>query len=481
MGECIFLGRAPWIFFDASSQSEWRGEVYAVRSDLVGTMAPVLITVDRAGWFPAGFRGFLWAPDGTMAVVPAVNGSFASDAFLWRPGRGLPDPAVPLVEDEPRADFQALSWSPSSRALAYVRHDGRLDFIEISPVGELVRSKIDTAERVIDVWVKNDNELVYTTLDFMTSLATLVLATRSDGTWSTYPLGSTTSFDRYHSPDLTFVDFITRNQMTGLSTYWVVETKNGSEPIAVTDPAQDVGISWSPDGSQFIVAATDATNATALHAGPVSNLSSPPLLKQDLGLRATRADSERGWAPDSSRAALFQKGTFDRQLAMYEVGQGEQWHPLPRQGCESHVWSPNSKLLAIHTRSAADAKPTLTLVESPGYALRDIATAPLEAATSVDWGVPRFSADSGFLVYQVVAKKFYIDLRSGLEAAADPIELPGGIDGRHSFSTSGAGLVYVKDDKDCVYLNLSSKTPSTAIRVNDMGAVQDCGFQPLLP
>ncbi len=199
-----------------------------------------------------------------------------------------------------------------------------------------------------------------------------------------------------------------------------------------------------------MLATTDKTTfKTTVSGGALSSISAPPLLKQALTITASMAlgiTVQGPWAPDSSRAAVFQDGAFGKQLVMFEPGAAEQWHALTEtqalQGDLAPQWSPDSKTLALPTRVSASSDLVLTLVAAPGYAKRDLATVP----SAGGYYPGPFSAGGEFFVYAktsgagAATDGYWVDLRQGAAQAPEPIAIPGAL-GNRDFASHGLDFV----------------------------------------
>ncbi len=486
---CVFATKAPWIVYTADANKKGVYEVYGVKVDLLGAMTPVKLTPElAAGWSAYGAR--TWSPDGTGAIITTTELATSKlESYLVRFGDGLPDAAVQLTKGMPASKISNVAWSPSGKSLMVQREDG-LHVADVSATGTVTQSRVspDGYDQVTG-WIKNDNEVVYVARSATTTKLSAALAVRNGGAWTRHPLVAdlgtlglvNASSDR---GTLAYVTVDAQN----LRTFWTVETIEGTLPTKIAGPALDVSLYPSPDASHFVLATTDkVTFKTTAFGGPIASVSTPPVLKQDLMIGASSAlgiTFEGPWAPDSSRAALFQGGAFGKQLVMYEPGAAEAWHALAEtqalQGDLAPLWSPDSKALALPTRVSASSNVVLKLIGSPGYAKRDIDTVP-----SADGYSPGpFSAGGEFFVYAkstngaAATDGYYVDLRKGVAQAPGPIAIPGALGGR-DFASHGTDFVYIRDGLNCFYIDFSGQAAKDPVLVNAAGIVTSCSFQKL--
>jgi len=482
---CVFKSAAPWIVYAADADTVGVNDVYGVKVDLLGTMKPVKLSPTlAAGWSVYGTVQ-TWSPDGTGAIITTTDmGAAHVESYLVRFGDGLPAAAVQLTKGMPASTFSVVEWSPTGKSLSIERSDG-LHVVDIAATGEITQARVspDGYDQVKG-WLKNDNEAVYIGRSALTTTTSVALAVRNGGGWTRHPLvadiGGSPSYVT-PSPDRSLLGYVIINPQTG-ATVWTLETTEGSSPTHVAGPALDVALFPAPDLGQYILATTDKTSfKTTVFGGPLSTLSAPPILKQNLTINATTSLgllTNGPWAPDSSRAAVFQDGTYGKQLVMYEPGATEKWLALPEtqavSGGDASVWAPNSKTLAMTTRTSATSAVQLTLIAVPGYAKRDVDLVPFPGG----FAPGPFSPDSGLFVYTKGTAGYYIDLSKGVAAAPDPIAIPGAM-GNREFATTGTDFVYIRGSEACFYVDFSGGIAAEPVRVNDAGTVTFCGFQKL--
>ena len=487
---CVFSSAAPWIIFTSDDETTGVLEAFGVKADLVGQMDPIKVSPALdAGWRASHVPA--WSPDGSAFVLITSNqANTQTKAYLIRLGDGLPAVPVELTDGMSASKITVVSWSPGGGLLAITRDDG-LHAIDISDVGSVTHARVSTdSYDQINGWAKSDAELVYTARNIATTKSAITLAVRNGNAWTLHPLVSgLTMLGSVASRDRSVIAYSVDNG-SNLRTLWTLEAVMGSRPVHIVGPARDLAFYPSPDLSKYLMATTADVQANSdVFGGVISTLSAPPSVKADVLLFASDilgATFEGPWSPDSSRAAIFQKGTlsqFARQLVMYQPGAAEPWQVYPEQQASRNdgepVWSPSSELMALPTRTAAASSVTLTLVASPTSKL-DLDTVPSAGRFRVEG----FSAAGEYMAYYkssdgVTQDGAYVDLRQGLANAGPAVPLPGvgsisGID----LATTTLDLVYVRGSK-CHYLDLSGDDAAAPAPVNRNGSVNRCIFQRL--
>ncbi len=488
---CLFASKAPWIVYTADADKKGVSEVYGVKVDLLGTMAAVKLSPTlAAGW--SSYAPRMWSPDGSGTIITTNELATSKfESYLVRFGEGLPDAAIQLTKGMPASKLSNPAWSPSGKSLAILREDA-LYVVDVAANGTVTQSRVSPeGYDQVTGWIKNDNEVVYVARSATTTKTSAALAVRNGGGWTRHPLVAdmgvvglvAASTDR---GTLAYISVDAQN----LRTFWTVETTDGSLPTKINAvPAVDVAFYPSPNTTRFVLATTEkVTFKTTVFGGPLASVSAPgPGLKQGLNIFASSAlgiTVEGPWAPDSSRAAVFQDGTFGKQLAIYEPGATEEWHALAEtqalQGDLAPLWSPDSKTLALQTRVSASSNVVLKLIASPGYAKRDLDSVP----SAGGYFVGPFSAGGEFFVYSKTTaagpatEGYYVDLRKGAAQAPDPVAIPGIIGGR-DFANHGTDFVYIRDAQNCFYIDFGGQAAQEPVQVNAAGTVTSCSFQKL--
>jgi len=409
---CVTKSTAPWIVYLGNEEPSVY-LLFAVKSDLVGAMKPVALGPPISRNQEIANIG-PWSPDGKSLLVeagePALYGPKNPVTYLIHFGDGLPDPAIELQCPEAK-------WLPSSKKVYCFDNDHQLQ-IEDPDQGTLEL----TGANVLSWWFKSDDEIVFIPLEqkFTADVALLV---RENGEWltKTIALDITVGESARLSPDRSVLFYGDGGEL------WSVETKPDSTPQKLATGGQSA-LTFSPDGTRFLLA-TDTSQGTSVFDGPVGTLASPPLLRQ-VGLDAYSVLGYRFpdgvWAPDSSRAALFQDLSVGvKQLVLDEPGAADPWQPIsvPQViGGPQPLWSPDSKELAIVSSAGDDADRILSLVGADGSRHH------LVTGTSKAEFHPEFSARGEFLAYSAKNnpdKLYYVDLRQGLQSSLKSIYLPG--------------------------------------------------------
>jgi hypothetical protein len=476
---CVFEGAAPWILYTADADTAGVTELYGVKSDLLGTMAPVKLNATLDAGFEL-YAGLVWSPDGTAAVYTTANaGATKLESYLVRFGDGLPEAAVQLTKGMSASKLSTAYWSPSGTALMIARDDGP-HVVDLADDGTVTQTRIgaDGYDQYV-AFLKNDNEVGYFARNVITTKISANLAVRSGNAWTKHTLVADigTPFGLTASADRSTLAYITGDAQN-LRTLSTLEATEGATPTKIAGPALDIASYASPDVTHYVLATTDkVSNETTVFGGIASTLPAPPIVKQHLKIFASVAlgsTFEGPWAPDSSRAAVFQDVAIGKQLVMYEPGAASAWQTVgvnqAQQNDGTPKWSPDSKILALPSRTTAVSVLALTLVESPGYSKRDFDTSANGFFTGP------FSAGGELFVYSKGTAGYYIDLRKGLTEAPDPIAIPGAM-GSRDFAGQGTDFVYVRGAENCFYMDLAAD--NDPVQVNEAGTVSFCGFQKL--
>ena len=132
---------------------------------------------------------------------------------------------------------------------------------------------------------------------------------------------------------------------------FIIATDGGAQ-TAVSDPADDVVMGWSPDGRHLLFA-SDRNERVGLWALPMANgkpLGAPPtLVKPDIG-----STESQGLTASGTLFVLKDSGTVNFQVAPIDLERGLQAGPAVAQvfRSESPAWSPDGRQLAYMARSA---------------------------------------------------------------------------------------------------------------------------------
>jgi hypothetical protein len=483
---CVFSSAAPWILFTADRETVEVLEAWGVKSDLLGQMEPVKLSpVLEAGWLASSFSA--WSPDGSAVVLVTTNeAKTQAKSYLLRFGAALPEAPVELTEGMSPSSMNELSWSSTGKTIALVRDDG-MHVVDVSDPAMVTAARLTTdGYDQPGGWMKSDTEAVHVARNAISLKSTITLAVREGSAWATHPLVSNLALVAMApSPDRGLLWYVTEDAPNQRS-LWSLEAAEGSQPLKVAGPARALSMYLSPDMSRYLLATTlDAAPDSDVFGGPLNTLSAPPGIKQGVALFAPDiiGTGFRGpWAPDSSRAAIFQAGPFGRQLVMYEPDAAEPWQPLPHyQAGRSDgepVWSPSSDLIALPTRTTANALRQLRVVGIAGdeFPIDSVSNEGFIAAIA-------FSAGGEFMVYRrsddlVAYQGVLVDLRPKLDDMSSLSLLDDGSFLGASFATTTLELIYVHDSV-CSYIDLSGATPSAPVQVSDSGAVATCQFQPL--
>lgn len=485
---CVFKGNAPWILYAVDAETKGVNELYGVKSDLVGTMQPVKLSPALAAGWAVADGAPIWSPDGTAAVINTTNQQLKKvDSYLLRFGERLPEKAILLTEGMSASTVSTAQWSASGNSLVLQRDDG-VHWLRVAEDGKVTQELASGTYIASPAWIKNDSEVVFYGKNIVPSKLGFYLAERGASSWSQKLIAEvpSTNFATL-TPDGSLLGYLIVDMVSFAQTLWVVETTAGAKPAKIAGPAASMIFTSAPDGSQFLLAVTNGgTGKTAVNGGARADLFALPALKTGLSLVVNDIFPlfpATPWAPDSSRAWGFQDDPIGKQLAIFQPKQDEKWHPLSLKQLKTDpypVWSPDSSVLALPTKTAADSPIGLTLISSAAYESRDL-------DQTVNGGFIKmlgFSAGSEFFAYAKgtggpATNGFYIDLRQGLAKAPAPLPIQDPIQGLQ-FASHGTGALYARAGKnDCFYIDFASATPDTASAVNEGKPVASCSFQKL--
>ncbi|HVY26971.1 MAG TPA: hypothetical protein VHB79_10480 [Polyangiaceae bacterium] len=486
---CVFPSAAPWIVYAADADTSGVVEAYGVKSDLLDTMKPVKLSPQLAsGWQVTAIGN--WSPDGSAAIITVSNTQLKHvDSYLIRFDDKLPTAAIFLTEGMSASAQSGVTWSASGKTLVIRRDDG-VHALSVASDGSVTQSLATSSSYAVDdAWIKNDDELLFYGKNIPSSKVGFYLATRGPSSWSQKLIAEVPSVAVANpTPDGALLGYLTIDQSNYQQTVWVVETMAASQPQKLAGPASDMVFSASADASQLLLAVTNgATGKTNVSGGTRAQLLALPSVKTGVVLAARDVipySPGTPWSPDSSRAWAFQESAVGKQLVIYQPSEAEKWHPLPSHQLKTDanpIWSPDSTVLALPTKTAADSAISLTLVSSPDYVAKDV-------DQTVSAGFIKmlgFSAGREFFAYAKgtggpATDGYYLDLRNGVAKAPAPLPIDDPVDSLRFASTGTAALYSRAGKKDCNYIDFGASVPDSVSSVNDGKPVVVCSFQPLL-
>jgi hypothetical protein len=486
---CVFKTDAPWILYTVDAETKGINELYGLKSDLVGTMLPVKLSPAlAAGWVVAD-NFPVWSADGTTAVVNTTNKQLKKvDSYLLRFTDRLPEKPILLTEGMSASTVSTAQWSASGKSLLLQRDDG-VHWLQVAEDGKVSQELASgTGYTASPAWIKNDTAVVFFGKNIVSSKSGFYLAERGAASWSQKliaELPSVTSASL--TADGSLLGYLVVDMVSYAQTLSVVETTAGAKPAKLAGPATNTSFNAAPDTTQFLLGVTNgATGKTNLSGGGRADLFALPVLKAGLSLGVGDISPlfpHTPWAYDSSAAWAFQDDPIGKQLVLFQPKADEKWHPLPLKQMKTDpfpVWSPDSSVLALPSKTAADSPIDLSLVSTITYESRNL-------DQTVNGGFIKmfgFSSGSELFAYAKgtggpATNGYYIDLRKGLAKAPAPLPIQDPIESLQ-FATRGTGALYARAGKtDCFYVDLASATPDTALAVYEGKPVASCFFQKL--
>jgi dipeptidyl aminopeptidase/acylaminoacyl peptidase len=411
-------------------------------------------------------------------------------SYLLRFVDGLPQQPLLLTGGLSASKLSKAVWSPSGKTLGITRDDGFF-LIDIDAKDQVTQTELDTkTQDTVYAWFKSDTDIVFAARNVVSQKFTIALAHDSGADWVVEPIvvdvAATTFFA---ASDASLVSYIVPDVANMQATAWSVETVKGATPIKIVGPLVDFAVQASLDGKSFTMATTAKSGGVStVFAGPMTMLSTPPVLKSNLALQASNILPRTlgsGWANDAKHAAIFQPAGSGRQLVLYEPGAAQTWNPLAVQQVAGPgpigdpAWSPDNKVLALLQQPALDASAELMLVSTETHTVRSL----VQTAKGGHVFTGKYSAGGEFLSYQKSDQPSpttfaggLVDLRQGL-AKATTVPLDGTVS-YQGFAAHSLDFVY-GDAGGCYYIDLSGTDPGKRVRVNGAGDATTCSFQVL--
>lgn len=487
---CVFPSKAPWIVYAAEADTAGVTEAYGIKSDLLGTMTPVKLSAKLAsGWQVTAISN--WSPDGSAAIITTSNAQLKLvDSYLVRFADEPPKAPLFLTEGMSASSQSSVKWSSSGKTLMIRRDDG-IHALEVADDGKITQALASGSNYAVsDAWIKNDDELLFYGKNILSTKFGFYVAARGPSSWSQKLIAEVAgAVGAGPTPDGGLLAYLVIDAQNSLQSLWAVESAAGSTPHKVAGPANTILFSPSSDTSQLLVASTNnSTGQTSITGGPLAQLLALPSVKAGLLLPANDVlplYPATPWALDSSRAWAFQDSAVGKQLVVYQANEsgGAKWHPLAlhQLTTDPHpIWSPDSKVLALPTKTAVDSAMSLTLVTSPDYVSKDVD----QTVNGGYFSVFGFSAGTEFFAYAkgtggAYTNGFYLDLRAGVAKAPKPVPIDDPIDSLR-FGSSGTAALYARAGKeDCNFIDFGAAVPDAVSPVNDGKPVATCGFQQL--
>lgn len=486
---CVFSSAAPWIVYVADDETSGLAEAFAVKSDLLGQMEPVKISAELdAGWEVDGVGP--WSPDGS-AVVLGVHSQAEQSyrAYAVRFADKLPEPAILLTDGMAASRSQGVSWSPSGQSLLVTR-DGGLYAVRFAPAEAVSHARVTPGGfSAVSGVLRDDQQVVWVGQRDATQKWQIARALDQGQGWVQDVLVTEQPLEGARLvPNTNLAFYVT---LEGSDRYlYSLETSTAAKPTQLAGPVASVALAGSPDFSYVMVAVSlDGARDTALYAGPVGSAAPLSLLKDHIPLLPNEVISPNGssFSSDGSIASLFQAGSKAglRQLVLFDRSSSQPWMALPApQGLNDGgaLWSPDSTLVALSTRTYLDSYHKLAIVSLPDQVVHELATITRD---ELPWDLARFSGDSQLFFYVYgppeARRGAYIDLRSGIDAAVVRGDL-GAIFQSWSLPAHGTDALFVagpEAQRDCFYLDLSAEGAAEPVRVNGAGTTYACGFQQL--
>jgi hypothetical protein len=258
---CVFTDTSPWVVYQADDDTPAVAEMYAVKRDLIGQMAPIKLNATlEEGW--QAHWSHTWSPDGqtlTFAVqmdaAPFTSSievvSFDESGPHWRQ----------------RLDGENCRWSPSGKTLTITGPRGA-SLYERERDGSLakVADAPAMASSIHGYWSARD-EFVFAWISGSTKQAAIQRFKRQEGAWILEPLISNLALAHFAvSPKGTELVFEEPGKGGSASgALYVYDLVAGGQPRLVTGPG-DYSFEWSSDGNRFLLVTND-TLAADRHFG----------------------------------------------------------------------------------------------------------------------------------------------------------------------------------------------------------------------
>lgn len=472
-GSCVYQDRSPWVVYSADDETPALIEQYAVKRDLVGEMVPIKIsqgvTPDSRIYHPT------WAPDGRLlSFVVRDEATTRTRIQLVYFDDGAPRHMGDI-------DGESIQWSTSGRSFVV---NGPDEWSIYDYAGEGKSQRLFTRTAAVDSygWWAKSEDFVFSTKNATSGLRSIERAFHDASGWRTVVLADNldlASFDL--APTLAELVYTLHKPDGTSGPVYALQWTSGGGPRLLAD---DGYVSWSPDGSQYLLLRPSSTNAVQAFWGTGSvHDDSPVRVAKSLVLNWARFTAD-------STQLLISEAIYDgrqdvRLLDPLKSTEYPSDH-VTRMGKEDSTYSPpsSSELLVTTSREELGDSATLRVRNLRSRTQSDLDTIlPDEEFRRVS-----ISSQGTFVVYQKGKdpdyQTAYVDLRYRENWGYRPVRV-GGDDGRVNvfrFDAAGAGLYYVYERangaRECYFLDLSHQVPRDPVKVSREGRVESCLPQP---
>ncbi len=408
---------------------------------------------DRVVWAgeDATHVGGSISPDGRF--VSYTDWWYTGNLMLHDMGSGTTRPLTPSKDWRGKGNALSSTFSSDGKQVAYgwTNYEPRqteIRIVNIEGTGVPEPRQIFASEDVNTLWATDwspDEEWIAVHLVRKSSGGEISLVKVSDGSVRTLKsVGWRGPEKIFFSPDSKYIAYdLPTDDTSAQRDVFVIAVDGNSETSAVVDPAHDVIMGWSRDGSQLLFA-SDRTGSTALWALPVSagkSQGAPLLLKPDIGsvtsLGLTKSGALRVFK-DTSTQALY--------IAPIDLKAGKLGAPVVESYRAARPdWSRDGKYLAYKKGELGDLVLAIRNVESGEFR---------EIPTALDYfSEPRWSPDGRWLV--AGTRDFNGDRaisRFDAETGEVSVITPGRHTSRVEVSPGGKKIYYGHPEKRGLYI-----------------------------
>lgn len=472
-GACRFTDPSPWIVYQADDEKPGRQELFALKRDLAGTMDPIKISRALKPGSQAYFGA--WTPDPSLYVYTESGSAddATSLAFVYFDERGPQEPTIIAGED--------LQWAPSGRYF-YVTEAHGVSIYENQGRGKLTRvaQELDLgASGFRGRWSKNE-ELFYSLVG-ADGTSSIYVIRRENSRWSAAVMivdGIKDLSSFMPSPDGRTVAYDIDMADGKPSVLYQIESRFGSDRKFPSLRGGPHSLSWSADGSRFLLIRSQASKTFAWMG------TGDPYYDPYERVAGEEQVVDGSFGPDGTHVILaepLEDGGVDvRVLGDDGASTVRSLGRIPSAG-GGLFWSSNGDTGLLPIVKAPGASVDLSLVSLSGRPSKIVdSIAPGERFEQYEI-TPR----GEFVAYSKGSAPnldgAYVDLRYG--GAPKPIRLPGsGSVADVHFDDTGLGLFYRREESTgasgCYYLDLSHQVAAAPVKIGRDGRVAACAPQP---
>jgi hypothetical protein len=472
---CVFSDASPWVIYMADDDTPGVTEAYAVKRDLIGKMDPVKLNdALEPGWITESFRG--WTPDPQLFSfnVSQSSAPYRSAVELVYFGHGLPGKPQ-------RLEGYDIRWSPSWQLFAVIGENG-VSINAYSGNGNFETVLTFESSDYTDFygyWTPGD-EFVFSQTSRLGQVSRIQRAVRDGAGWKVLPLlDGLVGLSQFElSPTGKELTYHVETSDGRKGPLYALALAEGSKPKVLLPGGED-WVSWSPDGSRFLLFEAGRSGATLAFFGAGSVCTQKP--EQ---IAANQALYGGAFTPDGKQIMLWKPfEDWGVDWALFDSSDDSTNSFGASVGPYRPWFAPDDDLGLLPTLDSADSPLALTLFSLSGQRWNQIDSIP----SGSEYADVQFSAHTEFAAY--TKGKYpnydgaYVDLRYALRDPK-PVRLPGeGNVYRFELDSSGTGIYYVREKangaRDCFYLDLSGQVAAEPVKVSRNGRVDSCGAQPV--